>query len=73
MEELHRYDLILLDIMMPGIDEFVEKELLLDAAETMNALSEAEKTAVSLLLKAYIGFLLLFDCSSCSGCFEGIL
>ena len=29
------------------IDEFVEKELLLDAAETMNALSEAEKTAVS--------------------------
>ena len=39
------------------IDEFVEKELLLDAAETMNALSEAEKTAVSLLLKAYIGFL----------------
>ena len=27
------------------IDEFVEKELLLDAAETMNALSEAEKTA----------------------------
>mgnify|MGYP006877197041 CR=1 FL=1 len=34
------------------IDEFVEKELLLDAAETMNALSEAEKTAVSLLLKA---------------------
>ena len=36
---------------------FVEKELLLDAAETMNALSEAEKTAVSLLLKAYIGFL----------------
>lgn len=39
------------------IDEFVEKELLPDAAETMNALSEAEKTAVSLLLKAYIGFL----------------
>ena len=38
------------------IDEFVEKELLPDAAETMNALSEAEKTAVSLLLKAYIGF-----------------
>ena len=38
-------------------DEFVEKELLPDAAETMNALSEAEKTAVSLLLKAYIGFL----------------
>ena len=34
--------------------EFVEKELLPDAAETMNALSEAEKTAVSLLLKAYI-------------------
>ena len=34
-----------------------EKELLPDAAETMNALSEAEKTAVSLLLKAYIGFL----------------
>ena len=26
------------------IDEFVEKELLPDAAETMNALSEAEKT-----------------------------
>ena len=39
------------------IDEFVEKELLPDAAETMKALSEAEKTAVSLLLKAYIGFL----------------
>ena len=39
------------------IDEFVEKELLPDTAETMNALSEAEKTAVSLLLKAYIGFL----------------
>ena len=29
------------------IDEFVEKELLLDAAETMNALSEAEKTDIS--------------------------
>ena len=39
------------------IDEFLEKELLRDAAESMNALSEAEKTAVSLLLKAYIGFL----------------
>ena len=28
------------------IDEFVEKELLPDAAETMNALSEAEKTLI---------------------------
>ena len=27
------------------IDEFVEKELLPDAAETMNALSEAEKNS----------------------------
>ena len=33
------------------------RDRLPDAAETMNALSEAEKTAVSLLLKAYIGFL----------------
>ena len=38
------------------IDEFVEKELLPDAAETMKALSEAEKTAVSLLTKSLYRF-----------------
>ena len=50
MEELHRYDLILLDIMMPGIDAVSYTHLDVYKRQHYNALNEDVKLRISLEL-----------------------